>query len=90
MDVKTLSTIIGHVSSASTLNTFTHITDEMRKKAELNIDPGIAKAEMAPMPEQTDEPQKQDFVPVQPPRRRPETGCVSRLREHLERCSLFW
>ena len=32
MDVKTLSTIIGHVSSATTLNTYTHITDEMRQK----------------------------------------------------------
>ena len=83
MDVKTLSTIIGHVSSATTLNTYTHITDEMRKKAALSIDQGIAKAEVEPMPEQTDEPPKQDFVPVQPPRRRPGTGCVSQLREHL-------
>ena len=83
MDVKTLSTIIGHVSSATTLNTYTHITDEMRLKAALNIDHGIAKAEVEPMPEQTDGPQKQDFVPVEPPRRRPGTGCVSQLREHL-------
>ena len=83
MDVKTLSTIIGHVSSATTLNTYTHITDEMRRKAALNIDQGIAKAEAVPMPEQTDEPQKQDFVPIEPPRRRPGTGCVSQLREHL-------
>lgn len=41
MDVKTLSTIIGHVSAATTLNTYTHITDEMRRKAALNIDQGI-------------------------------------------------
>ena len=83
MDVKTLSTIIGHVSSATTLNTYTHITDEMRRKAALSIDQGIAKAEVDLMPERTDEPQKQDFVPVEPPRRRPGTGCVSQLREHL-------
>ena len=83
MDVKTLSTIIGHVSSATTLNTYTHITDEMRRKAALSIDQGIAKAEVELMPEQTDEPPKQDFVPVEPPRRRPGTGCVSQLREHL-------
>ena len=83
MDVKTLSTIIGHVSAATTLNTYTHITDEMRKKAALSIDQGIAKAEVEPMPEQIDEPPKQDFVPVEPPRRRPGTGCVSQLREHL-------
>lgn len=83
MDVKTLSTIIGHVSAATTLNTYTHITDEMRKKAALSIDQGIAKAEVEPMSEQTDESPKQDFVPVEPPRRRPGTGCVSQLREHL-------
>ena len=40
-----------------------------------------AKAEVDLMPEQTDEPPKQDFVPVEPPRRRPGTGCVSQLRE---------
>ncbi len=30
MDVKTLSTIIGHVSSSTTLNVYAHVTDEMR------------------------------------------------------------
>ena len=29
MDVKTLSTIIGHVSSSTTLNIYAHVTDEM-------------------------------------------------------------
>ena len=47
MDVKTLSTIIGHVSSATTLNTYTHVTDEMRQKAAVNIDRGIAGVEAA-------------------------------------------
>lgn len=55
----------------------------MRRKAALNIDQGIAKAEVDLMPEQTDEPPKQDFVPVELPRRRPGTRCVSHLREHL-------
>lgn len=45
MDVKTLSTILGHVSSATTLNTYSHITDEMRQRAAVKIDQGIAKAE---------------------------------------------
>lgn len=35
------------------------------------------------MPEQTDEPPKQDFVPVESLRHRPGTGCVSQLWEHL-------
>ena len=50
MDVKTLSTIITHVSAATTLNTYTHITDEMGRKAALSIDQGIAKAEVELMP----------------------------------------
>ena len=33
MDIKTLSAIIGHVSSATTLNVYAHVTDEMRQKA---------------------------------------------------------
>ena len=44
MDIKTLSTILGHVSSATTLNTYSHVTDEMRQRAAVKIDQGIAKA----------------------------------------------
>ena len=40
MDIKTLSTIIGHVSSTTTLNTYTHITDAMRQSAADKIDRG--------------------------------------------------
>lgn len=47
MDVKTLSTILGHVSSATTLNVYAHVTDEMRRTAAAKIDSGIAKAEPA-------------------------------------------
>ncbi len=45
MDIKTLSTIIGHVSTATTLNVYAHVTDEMRKNAAARIDRGIAKSE---------------------------------------------
>lgn len=84
MDVKTLSAIIGHVSSATTLNTYTHITDEMRRKAAVSIDQGIAgveaaaagKEEKAACPEP-------EFTPVQPTRRRPGTGYVKQLNDHL-------
>ena len=40
MDVKTLSTIIGHVSAKTTLNVYTHVTDEMRQTAAAKIDRG--------------------------------------------------
>ena len=46
MDIKTLSTILGHVSCATTLNTYSHVTDEMRQRAAVKIDRGIAKAEI--------------------------------------------
>lgn len=55
MDIKTLSTILGHVSSATTLNTYSHVTDEMRKKAAVKIDQGIAKAEVKPSEEKSEE-----------------------------------
>ena len=45
MDVKTLSTIIGHVSSSTTLNVYAHVTDEMRRTAAVKIDQGIGKAD---------------------------------------------
>ena len=45
MDVKTLSTILGHVSSVTMLSTYSHVTDEMRQRAAIKIDQGIVKAE---------------------------------------------
>ena len=53
MDVKTLSTILGHVSAATTLNTYSHITEEMRRQAAARIDAGIAKAQPLPAEENT-------------------------------------
>ena len=45
MDVKTLSAIIGHVNSATTLNIYSHVTDQMRKQAAEKIDAGIGACE---------------------------------------------
>lgn len=33
MDVKTLSAMLGHVSAATTLDIYTHITDDMQRTA---------------------------------------------------------
>ena len=84
MDVKTLSTIIGHVSSATTLNTYTHITDAMRQSAADKIDRGIGKAEPREQREQA--PQKlppSTFQAHKGQRRKPGTGCVSQINDHL-------
>jgi len=83
MDLKTLSTIIGHTYSSTTLNVYTHITSDMHKNAAINIDRGIAKKEI---PEQNTYkaalPQK-EFAPKKTARRRPGTGCVSQINENL-------
>ncbi|MFQ9573601.1 MAG: hypothetical protein ACLR0V_06100 [Roseburia hominis] len=46
MDIKTLPTILCYVSSATTLNTYSHITDEMQQLAAEKIDRDTAKAEV--------------------------------------------
>lgn len=48
-----LSTIIGRVSSSTTLNVCTHVTDEMRRTAAIKIDQGIGKANLQAKTEAT-------------------------------------
>ena len=82
MDVKTLSTVIGHVSSATTLNVYAHVTDEMRQKAADKIDRAITGRE----PPQGPPPQPPPTTPFQPVKgkyRKPGTGCISQLDDHL-------
>jgi len=84
MDVKTLSTIIGHVSSSTTLNVYAHVTDKMRRTAAVKIDQGIGKAE--PQAEARAAPQKpapSTFQAHKGQRRKPGTGCVSQINDHL-------
>jgi len=84
MDVKTLSTIIGHVSSGTTLNVYAHVTDEMRRTAAIKIDQGIGKAE--PQPETKITPQKPapcTFQAHKGQRRKAGTGCISQINESL-------
>ncbi len=87
MDVKTLSAVIGHVSAATTLDIYTHITDNMQQEAAASIDRGIVKSE----PERgadaaKSEPKKSamtDFQPYKGTRRKPGTGCVTQINDHL-------
>ena len=84
MDIKTLSTIIGHVSSATTLNVYTHVTDEMRRTAAVKIDQGIGKA-VPQTVEQTAprKPAPSTFQAQKGQRRKAGTGCVSQINETL-------
>ena len=92
MDVKTLSAMLGHVSAATTLDIYTHITDDMRLTAAANIDRGIGKAvpqedasepgqETAPA--QVEKPSMTDFKPYVGRKRRSGTGCVTEINDHL-------
>ena len=84
MDIKTLSTIIGHVSSSTTLNVYAHVTDEMRRTAAVKIDQGIGKAD--PKIEAGAAPQKpapSTFQAHKGQRRKAGTGCVTQINEKL-------
>lgn len=86
MDVKTLSTMLGHVSAATTLDIYTHITDDMRHTAAANIDRGIGKAEALeeePPLARPEPPRMTDFKPYLGHKRKPGTGCVSEINDHL-------
>ena len=90
--MKTLSAMLGHVSAATTMDIYTHITDDMQRTAAANIDRGIGKA--APQEgssaagrestqRQEEKPRMTDFKPVLPSRRRAGTGCISQINDHL-------
>ena len=91
MDVKTLSAMLGHVSAATTLDIYTHITDDMQRAAAANIDRGIGKASppeggsgprQETVPNQSEKPRMTDFKPVMS-RRRAGTGCITQINDHL-------
>ena len=89
MDVKTLSAIIGHISSETTLNIYTHITDNMQRSAANKIEQGFGRnegslSEEKQTPDQTTKtPQTAKFEPKQPKIRRPGTGCITEINDHL-------
>ena len=82
MDVKTLSAIVGHVSASITLDVYSHATTGMQKNAAAKIDRGIAKNK-AKTPKKEAVPPVTDFTAQKGSRRRPGTGCVTRIDEHL-------
>ena len=89
MDIKTLSTIIGHVSSTTTLNTYTHITDAMRQSAADKIDRGIGKAKPKDHGQTSQKLAPSTFQAHKGQRRKPGTGCVSQINDHLWEGALF-
>ena len=82
MDIKTLSAIIGHVSSATTLNVYAHVSDEMRQRAADRIDRGIAGVEPPLNPKPSRPATAVPFQAVKGKYRKPGTGRVSQTHHH--------
>ena len=102
MDVKTLSATIGHVSSATTLDIYSHITDTMQRQAAVHIDRKIGKTDaQMPVAEQTPEATAKPPVnaPCAPTEPHPEpisrkirksgTGCLYQINDNLWEGSFF-
>ena len=89
MDIKTLSAIIGHNSAETTLNIYTHITDEMQRDAANKIEQGIMQnASVSDRNKKTPDktaktPCEAKFEPVKPTRRKSGTGCISKINDNL-------
>ena len=92
MDIKTLSIIIGHISSKTALNVYAYVTDEMKQKAAVTIDRGIGKAEPQETPPAPPEKNMTDFQPAARTRWRPGTGYIKQIHEHRwsGRCTMTW
>ena len=84
MDVKTLSAVVGHRSSSTTLNVYTHVTKAMERQAAAKIDQGIGKQE-APQEDiqETKHPTMTTFRADPGKRRKPGTDCVHQIGDHL-------
>ena len=85
MDVKTLSSVIGHTSVRTTLDIYSHTTDTMQQNAATKIDKGIAKNETSEDTDgSTQEPvQFAKFEAKKNKYRKPGTGCVYKINDHL-------
>ena len=102
MDVKTLSATIGHVSAATTLDIYSHVTDTMQMQAAVSIDRKIGRTDaQMPVVEQTSEesakpPVNAPCAPTEPlpepePRkiRKSGTGCLYQINDNLWEGSFF-
>ena len=70
MDVKTLSAMLGHVSAATTLDIYTHVTGDMQSEAAAKIDRGLGN-EVRAESVQAEQNPTADFQPVLRKTRKP-------------------
>ena len=92
MDIKTLSAILGHVSSATTIDVYSHITDAMQVQAATKIEQSFGKGE-APVPVESggeeavagseNAPPPAAFTPYRGKIRKSGTGGIYEINDHL-------
>lgn len=76
--------MLGHVSVATTLDIYTHVTDTMQVEAAEKIDLGIGKATPQELPAESHEKRTMTtFHPYMGKMRKPGTGCITQISEHL-------
>lgn len=91
IDVKTLSTVIGHVSAKTTLNVYTHVTDAMRQTAAAKIDRGIGKhgpqentgSDSSLSAQAPGTQPRATFEPYKGKNRKRGTGCLTQIGDRL-------
>ena len=85
MDVKTLSAILGHVSTDVSLDVYAHTTSRMQQEAASTIDRHVSRNRLLMFTpgNQPAKVEKQAFTPKEPTRRKHGTGCVTELNDHL-------
>jgi integrase len=87
VDIKTVAEILGHSTVETALNTYTHITEEMKRSAAQKIDLQIARVEPKRGGGEDTAPgsKTQQIAPYEPYRgkiRKRGTGCISHLTEN--------
>ena len=90
MDIKTLSSTIGHISAETTLDIYSHITDSMLKTAAVKIESGIGRSDPN-LRNEIDEVLKKKLEPPKPIKydpykgkvRKSGTGGIYKLNDHL-------
>ena len=92
MDVKTLSATIGHISSATTLDIYSHFTDDMRRMSAEKIERNMGRNEAIPAhlrqpppvtEKKQEKPPRAKFEPYKGKIRRSGSGGMYQINENL-------
>lgn len=85
MDIKSLSAMLGHIFSETTIDIYSHVADTMRQQATVKTyrKTSGTEAEISQAEKQKDNANPLDFEPYKPKCRKSGTGCVTMINDHL-------